>query len=1147
MRFRPTGFPLRFAGRFLLPLLFSLAIFPAIQTNMASAQAVTIGPTLDAVIGNRIQGYAGDGGPAASAELQFPSGMVFDPAGNLYFADYDNYVVRKVDTAGIITTVAGNGTLGYSGDGGPATSAGMDPIGVTLDNAGNLYILDYRNNRVRKVTAATGIITTVVGTGVRSFGGDGGPATQAEMNWPTGLALDNAGNLYIVDNSRIRKVSATTGIITTVAGNGTAGYGTAGYSGDGGPAVDAGIRPGGLIVDSAGDLYIANHAIPVAVDSNVTFGASVRKVTAATGIITTIAGTGVPGFSGDGGLATSAELNDPGAMAFDSVGNLYVADAGNNRVREVSATGIITTVVGNGPSYPTPCSFSDGTITGSDMCPWDLAFDGAGNLYIADASDGVIREMHPAPSPLIFPTTPLGDINPPTIIPLKINADGTSITSISVPVSQGGKQEYKVTDTGCALQTALSAGTVCDVSITFTAGYVGERPMPLQVNTSAGMFIFGMIGTGTGSEVALTPGTISTVAGNGTPGYSGNGGPAISAGMSPDGITFDSAGNLYLAGNNAIRKIAANTSVITTVAGNGTPGYTGDGGPATSAELQSNFITVDAAGNLYIGDTGNNAIRRVAANTGIITTVAGTGTQGFSGDGGPATSAELNLPGNIAFDNMGNLYFPDTANNRIRKVQATTGIIITVAGNGTQGYSGDNGPATSAELTAPVSIAIDSKNNLYISDTGNNVIRKVTVTGVITTVAGNGAPGYSGDGGPATSAKLHSPAALALDSANNLYISDENNNRIRAVTADTGIITTVAGNGTLGYSGDGGSATSAELDSPYGLVLDGTGNLYIADSGNNRIREVNVLESTLNYAITPLGATSADSPQTATMTNIGNDLLRLPGPILSLNPVISNDSFSLDQDSSCLQINPPPSTPDIATLGSGDSCTFLISFTPTKRGVNTGTATITDDALNTVSSTQIIHLNELGSSTGSLGDFTLSVTPSSQTVSAGSTATYTISITGTKGFTGPVSLTAMGFPPDATMTLNPTTVTISGTTRATATLTIATTTSDQQKTPSKGPLSGKSASFLFGALLLPLLGITRARKQLRSAHRVALLAIFGLLSLGVTCANLTGCANIGLQPDPQNYTITVQGTSGNLQHSTNVALAVDTYTTVKYK
>ncbi len=347
-----------------------------------------------------------------------------------------------------------------------------------------------------------------------------------------------------------------------------------------------------------------------------------------------------------------------------------------------------------------------------------------------------------------------------------------------------------------------------------------------------------------GAPPSLPSGDISTVAGNGTQGYSGDGGAATSAELwDPYDVAVDSRGDIYIADtfNERIRKVTVSTGVITTVAGSTrTAGYSGDGGPATSAELDWPMgVAVDASGNIYIADYYNQCIRKVTASTGIITTVAGDGTQGYSGDGGAATSAKLNLPTGVAVDSSGNIYIADWYNYRIRKVTVSTGIITTVAGDGTGGYSGDGGAATSAELYYPSSVALDASGNIYIADADNYRVRKVTAsTGIITTVAGDGTAGYSGDGGAATSAELDYPYGVALDASGNLYITDVLNERIREVTAATGIITTVAGDGTQGYSGDGGLATSAELHSPMGVALDLNNNIYFPDIINERIRAV---------------------------------------------------------------------------------------------------------------------------------------------------------------------------------------------------------------------------------------------------------------------------------------------------------------------
>jgi uncharacterized protein (TIGR03437 family) len=337
--------------------------------------------------------------------------------------------------------------------------------------------------------------------------------------------------------------------------------------------------------------------------------------------------------------------------------------------------------------------------------------------------------------------------------------------------------------------------------------------------------------------------TIYTVAGNGTAGFSGDNGPAIGAMLFvPTGTAVDTAGNLYIAdaANNRIRKVS--TGVITTIAGSGTGGFSGDNGPATSAMLSTpESVAVDSLGNLFIADSGNSRIRKVS--NGVITTIAGNGTAGFSGDNGPATNAQLNGPSGVAVDSAGNLFIADINNSRVRKV--SSGVITTVAGNGKAGFSGDNGPAISAMLFA-YGVAVDSVGNLLIAD--HDRIRKVS-NGVITTIAGNGTAGFSGDNGPATNAQLNGPSGVAVDSAGNLFIADYGDDRIREVS--NGVITTIAGNGTAGFSGDGGPATSAMLFGPEGVAVDSLGDLFIADIDNSRIRVLKPAGSACNYSVAP--------------------------------------------------------------------------------------------------------------------------------------------------------------------------------------------------------------------------------------------------------------------------------------------------------
>ena len=605
---------------------------------------------ISTVAGTGTAGFSGDGAAATAAQLSVPEGMALDGSGNLYIAT-DNRI-RKVDSAGNISTVAGSGPNGFSGDGAAATAAQLNrPRGVALDGSGNLYIADETNHRIRKVDSS-GNISTVAGTGTSGFSGDGAAATAAQLNSPWGVALDGSGNLYIADrqNHRIRKVDSS-GNISTVAGTGTSGF-----SGDGAAATAAQLyQPTGVALDGAGNLYIADWA-----------NQRIRKVDSS-GNISTVAGTGTQGFSGDTAAATAAQLNAPFSVAVDGAGNLYIADTSNQRIRKVDSAGVITTVAGREQL----------------SSPYGVALDGAGNLYIADTDNARIHKMDSA-------------------------------------------------------------------------------------------------------------GVISTVAGSGTEGFSGDGGAAVAAQLHwPRDMAPDGAGNLYIAdqGNNRIRKVDS-AGVISTVAGNGTQGYGGDGGAATAAQLNHPFsVALDAAGNLYIADRGNERIRRVDS-AGVISTVAGDGTCCYSGDGGAATAARLGAPRSVALDGAGNLYIADRLNHRIRKVDSA-GVISTVAGDGTQGYGGDGGAAMAAQLDSPRGVALDALGNLYIADRNNHRIRKIATvpgfsagilsTGVITTVAGDGTQGYGGDGGAAVAALLDSPNDMALDGAGNLYIADTENNRIRKV------------------------------------------------------------------------------------------------------------------------------------------------------------------------------------------------------------------------------------------------------------------------------------------------------------------------------------------------------------------------------
>ena len=778
------------------------------------------------VAGTGQRGYSGDGGPAASAQLASPVRVAVDGSGNLYIVDSER--VRKVDAAGVITTVAGTGQRGYSGDGGPAASAQLGLLrGVAVDGSGNLYIADARNHRVRKVDA-TGAINTVAGTGERRYGGDGGPATSAQLGRPQGVAVDSSGNLYIAANynRRVRRVDAA-GVINTVAGTGQWGH-----SGDGGPATSAQLRsPHGVAVDGLGNLYIAD-----------TYSSCVRRVDTA-GVITTVAGTGEWGYSGDGGPATNAQLQRPRGVAVDGLGNLYIADSDNHCVRRVDTAGVITTVAGTGErGY----SGDGGPPTSAQLrSPQGVAVDGLGNLYVADYLNHRVRRVDAAG---VITTVAGTDER-------GYSGDGGPATSAQLGAPRGvavdGSGNLYIADYGNGrVRKVDAAGVITTVAGTGQRGYSGDGgpAASAQLGLLRGVAVDGSgnlyIADARNHRVRKVDatGAINTVAGTGERRYGGDGGPATSAQLGrPQGVAVDSSGNLYIAANynRRVRRVDA-AGVINTVAGTGQWGHSGDGGPATSAQLRSpHGVAVDGLGNLYIADTYSSCVRRVDT-AGVITTVAGTGEWGYSGDGGPATNAQLQRPRGVAVDGLGNLYIADSDNHCVRRVD-TAGVITTVAGTGERGYSGDGGPPTSAQLRSPQGVAVDGLGNLYVADYLNHRVRRVDAAGVITTVAGTDERGYSGDGGPATSAQLGAPRGVAVDGSGNLYIADYGNGRVRRVDA-AGVITTVAGTGEWGYSGDGGPGTSALLASPQDVAVDGLGNLYVADPWHHRVRRVDLAE-----------------------------------------------------------------------------------------------------------------------------------------------------------------------------------------------------------------------------------------------------------------------------------------------------------------
>ena len=779
-------------GTLLTVLLSSLALHAQPASSYVSRTIAGIFPL-------------GDGGPATEALLESPRAVAADLSGTMYIADTGNGVIRKVSLgvistlarfsgyiydlkldaggnlyvaagsnaftvtpAGVMTRIAGNASAGtFSGDGGPATSAGLSVVeAIAIDNSGNIYLCDTYNNRIRKITA-DGIIHTIAGGNGAGFAGDNGPAAAALINAPTNLALDAIGNLYIGDslNFRIRKIAGD-GKITTIAGNGPCCNSL---------DISSYISPGPLTLDTADNVYffdrVANGIFRVMPD----------------GTLQHFAGVGSPGFAGDGYAypALLARFFMVTGLATDAANSVYIVDSGNERIRRVdSGSGILTTVAGRGhfggdlgPAAAALLHRPEGTVVGSD-----------GSTYFTDTANHRVRKIAPE-------------------------------------------------------------------------------------------------------------GTISTIAGNGDPSFSGDQGLATQATLDePDFLAIDSSDDLLVVdGGSRVRKITA-AGIIGTVAGNGTTAPSNDNlGALASGFARIAGIAVDSAGNLYLSERDTNKIKKVTPSAGL-STYAGTGEKGFGGDGQAAAQAVFRSPGALALDAGGSLYVADTGNGRIRKIAAGGGTVSTIAGNGGCCYSGDGGPAISAQVN-PSGLMADVSGGLWMTDDVG--VRYIGRDGTINRIAGGSGSGFAGDDATASSVtRYHGPAGIALNSAGEVILADTYNSRIRKLQPNNPMsMEIVSGNGQTGTTGTALAPFIVIITGQTGVPPAGIGVTFAVTAGAATLSAISAVtddSGQTGISVTPTrSGTLTVTAFTAALTAVFTATIRDPVTPVILPGGIGQNGFSV--------------------------------------------------------------------------------------------------------------------------------------------------------------------------------------------------------------------------------------------------------------
>jgi hypothetical protein len=749
-------------------------------------------------------------------------------------------------------------------------------------------------------------------------------------------------------------------------------------------------------------------------------------------------------------------------------------------------------------------------------------FPGTTHIGIVLATLGSLLAAAAPCSAQLFSTPSAGNPNPGATTTFMITAPANdTLKSVSVLTLGAPNLDYTLVSSGTTCPT-LTAGA-CSIAVLFQPTRAGRRQGAVVVTDTAGNSLsISLVGVAPAAVAGFAPSTISTFAGRGS---GGDGGPATSAQLaSATGFARDGFGNTYIVDQkgNKVRKVSA-SGVISTFAGTGNPGYSGDGAPATSAQLNSPWdVVVDGAGFVFISDTNNNVVRMVDPS-GIISTYAGqfyapgttpppvcAGATNTVGDGCPGNKMVLSSPMGLVFCKIQNLHIADKLHNQVRTIARVGYNTFTQVGNGVAGYNGDGENNTDAELNGPTGLDMDGPNFIYVADTGNHIIRKTLLTGTtpnpIATVAGiPSSAGSSGDGGRATSAMLDTPVGIHVDPAGDVYISDNTRNVIRKVNISTGSIATIVGTGAAGFSGDTGFATSAQLNGPSNIFVDENETLYIADTQNAAIRRINLAAApSLTFAPTGIGGTSVAVD--VAVTNLGNASLKMTGITTTGNYALTGPNNSCNAS--------------LQNLDSGQSCILGIQFTPKASGALTGTIVLADNAQ---SPTQTIALTGNGTTSAT---YTITTQAPTVSISGGLTGSETLSLTsnsysGTISFATTITLADGSATSDLTASISPVNVTAGATVNSTVTIMANIHAANQN--PPRSPVNpwNKTSAPLFGVVLIGL-PLAFWRKQSRSLILMA--AAISFAGLLTACSGATGSSN-STTPAAKSYVVTVTPTA----------------------